>query len=232
MKRMFASLALVASLLPGLAAAQEEVIVTAQRRSADNYTDTKPAVGLKRTADFAVQEVTIAGDTRDPDARSNEIYATLANAIAQAPKSGVQLAYGELTIQPVTLRNYRDLTLKRDSRPDSQKVTLLIKAPLQNGRDAQAAQAAITAFVKAVKPVGRALMETNDDLTFSIVDPDQYRSAIADVIAADGKAMAAKLGPDYGVEIEGLNRPVEWARAGLSEVLLYIPYKLVIVPKR
>ncbi|MEI6641387.1 MAG: TonB-dependent receptor [Novosphingobium sp.] len=229
---MFASLALVASLLPGLAAAQEEVIVTAQRRSADNYTDTKPAVGLKRTADFAVQEVTIAGDTRDPDARSNEIYATLANAIAQAPKSGVQLAYGELTIQPVTLRNYRDLTLKRDSRPDSQKVTLLIKAPLQNGRDAQAAQAAITAFVKAVKPVGRALMETNDDLTFSIVDPDQYRSAIADVIAADGKAMAAKLGPDYGVEIEGLNRPVEWARAGLSEVLLYIPYKLVIVPKR
>ena len=232
MKRMFASLALVASLLPGLAAAQEEVIVTAQRRSADDYTDTKPAVGLKRTADFAVQEVTIAGDTRDPDARSNEIYATLANAIAQAPKSGVQLAYGEMTIQPVTLRNYRDLTLKRDSRPDSQKVTLLIKAPLQNGRDAHAAQAAITAFVKAVKPVGRALMETSDDLTFSIVDPDQYRSAIADVIAADAKAMAAKLGPDYGVEIEGLNRPVEWARAGLSEVLLYIPYKLVIVPKR
>ena len=232
MKRMFASLALVASLLPGLAAAQEEVIVTAQRRSADDYTDTKPAVGLKRTADFAVQEVTITGDTRDPDARSNEIYATLANAIAQAPKSGVQLAYGEMTIQPVTLRNYRDLTLKRDSRPDSQKVTLLIKAPLQNGRDAQAAQAAITAFVKAVKPVGRALMETSDDLTFSIVDPDQYRSAIADVIAADAKTMAAKLGPDYGVEIEGLNRPVEWAHAGLSEVLLYIPYKLVIVPKR
>jgi len=231
-KRMFASLALVASLLPGLAAAQEEVIVTAQRRSADDYTDTKPAVGLKRTADFAVQEVTITGDTRDPDARSNEIYATLANAIAQAPKSGVQLAYGEMTIQPVTLRNYRDLTLKRDSRPDSQKVTLLIKAPLQNGRDAQAAQAAITAFVKAVKPVGRALMETSDDLTFSIVDPDQYRSAIADVIAADAKTMAAKLGPDYGVEIEGLNRPVEWAHAGLSEVLLYIPYKLVIVPKR
>jgi hypothetical protein len=44
--------------------------------------------------------------------------------------------------------------------------------------------------------------------------------------------MAAKLGPDYGVEIEGLNRPVEWTRASLSEVLLYIPYKLVVVPKR
>ena len=94
------------------------------------------------------------------------------------------------------------------------------------------AEAKIAAFVKAVKPVGRALMETSDDLTFSVVAPDQYRGAIADIIAADAKAMAAKLGDGYGVEIEGLNRPVEWARSGLSEVLLYIPYKLVIVPRR
>lgn len=44
--------------------------------------------------------------------------------------------------------------------------------------------------------------------------------------------MAARMGEDYGVEIEGLNHPVEWARAGLSEVLLYMPYRLVIVPRR
>ncbi|WP_298171793.1 TonB-dependent receptor [Novosphingobium sp.] len=233
MKLLFTMMSIALVTTPGLAMAQaDEVIVTAQRRSADDYNSAQPAVGLKRTADFAVQEVTITGDTRDPKGRSNEIYATLANAIAQAPKSGVQLAYGTQTIQPITLRNYRDLTLARDSRPDSQKLTLLIKAPLQNGRDAQAAEAAITAFVKAVRLEGRALMETSDDLTFSIVDPDQYRPAIADVIAADAKAMAAKLGPDYGVEIEGLNRPDEWNRAGLSEVLLFIPYKLVIVPKR
>jgi hypothetical protein len=231
-KRLFACLALAVSSLPGIAVAQEEIIVTAQRRSAEDYNSAQPAVGLKRIADFAVQEITIAGDTRDPERRADEIYATLANAIAQAPKSGVQLAYGEVTIQPVTLKNYRDLTLARDSRPDSQKLTLLVKAALLNGRNAQAAQATITAFVKAVKPDGRALIETSEDLTFSIVDPDQYRSAIADSVATDAKAMAAKLGPDYGVEIEGLNHPVEWARAGLSEVLLFIPYKLVIVPKR
>lgn len=75
-------------------------------------------------------------------------------------------------------------------------------------------------------------MEARGDLTLSVVAPDNYRSAIADIIAADAKIIAAKMGDAYGVEIEGLNRPVEWARAGLSEVLLYIPYKLVIVPKR
>lgn len=39
------------------------------------------------------------------------------------------------------------------------------------------------------------------------------------------------MGPGYAVSIEGLNMPVLWTRAGPSEVLLYIPYKLIILPK-
>ena len=96
--------------------------------------------------------------------------------------------------------------------------------------DAQGAQAAITRFVKSVEPVGRALMSQSDDLTLSIVAPDQYRGQIADAIAADARGMASRLGNGYGVEIEGLQCPVEWARAGLSEVLLFLPYKLKVVP--
>jgi hypothetical protein len=210
----------------------QEVIVTAQRSHGDGYSSSMPVVGLRRSADFAVQEVTITGDTRDAILRQDEIYQMLANAIAAAPHAGVQIASGEETLQLVTMANYRNLSLKKDNRPDSQKLSFLVKTPLGAGIDAKLAQAKIAGFVKAVKPVGRALMETSDDLTFSVVGPDQYRGAIADIIAADAKAMAAKLGDGYGVEIEGLNRPVEWARSGLSEVLLYIPYKLVILPKR
>ena len=228
--------ALLGILMPVGALAQDtgsqEVIVTAKRNQQDGYSASIPVVGLRRSADFAVQEVTITGDTRDADVRQDEIYRMLANAIAAAPKAGVQIASGEGTVQAVTLANYRSLALTRDNRPDSQKVSFLVKTPLGAGADAKTAEAKIAAFVKTVKPVGRALMETSDDLTFSVVAPDQYRGAIADIIAADAKAMAAKLGDGYGVEIEGLNRPVEWARSGLSEVLLYIPYKLVIVPKR
>ena len=43
-----------------------EIIVTAQRREADDYDDSIPVIGLRRTADFAIQTVAIAGDTRDP----------------------------------------------------------------------------------------------------------------------------------------------------------------------
>lgn len=209
-----------------------EVIVTAMRREAQDYSAEMPAVGLRRKADFAVVGVSIAGDTRDQAQRQGEIYDMIRAAIAAAPRAGVQLAYGERTLQALTLANYRELSLTNDGRPDSQRTSFLVKVALSGTMDAQAAQSAITAFVKSVKPVGRALMTETDDLTLSVVAPDQYRGAVADAIAADARAMAARVGADYGVEIEGLSRPVEWARAGLSDVLLYVPYKLVVVSRR
>ena len=235
MKNFTVLLGLLSVLCPLPALAQgvgmEEVVVTAQRRTADDYSADMPAVGLRRTADFVLQEVTITGDTRDKAAREAEIYDMIKGAIATAAHSGVQLAYGDHTVEPLTLESYRELTLQKDNRPESERVSFLVKAPLSAAIDAHAAQTRITAFVKAVRPVGRAQIEQTGDITLSVVAPDKYRGAIADAISADAKAMAARLGEAYAVEIEGLNRPVEWARAGLSEVLLYIPYKLVIVPR-
>lgn len=74
-------------------------------------------------------------------------------------------------------------------------------------------------------------MDAIGDPVLSVVGPDQYRLAIADLVAADARALAARMGPDYGVTVEGLNMPVQWTRAGPAEVFLFVPYKLVIVPK-
>lgn len=237
MKRLLVSMLAGASLLPWPVHAQmdegmQEVIVTASRREADNFDERVPVVGLRRTADFAVQEVSITGDTRDAGIRTREVYDMIANAIKAAPKYGIQLAYGERTVQPLTLGNYEDLTLTGGGRPDTSRATFLIKVPLTGAESGRTAEKRIDQFIKAVAPVGRAEFAGRDDLTLSVVAPDQYRGAIADAIAADAKAMAARMGDGYGVEIEGLNRPVEWTRSGLSEVLLYIPYKLVVVPRR
>ena len=227
----------VALAMPLPASAQDsglsEVIVTAQRRQEDGYSAEMPAIGIRRTADFAIEEVTITGDSRDPDQRREEIYGMVAAALAAAPAAGVRLAYGDDRVEALTSQNVHELTLVKDNnRPDTQHVSFLVKVPLAQGNDAQIAERRITAFIKAVKPVGRALMEASGDLTLSVVAPDQYRGAIADAIAADAKAMAARLGDGYGVQIDGLNRPVEWARSGVSEVLLYIPYRLSVLPRR
>ena len=210
----------------------QEVIVTGARREADGFDASQPAVGLRRRADFAIQEVTITGDTRDEAKRHGEIYDMVRAAIAQAAKSNVQLATGDTVVEPLTASNYRDLTLKKDNRPDSEHVSFLVKVPLGGGADAKAALERIDAFVKAVPSVGRALLERSDDLTLSVVAPDQYRPQIVGLVADDAKQMAARFGVDYAVEARGIERPVEWSRAGLTDVLLYIPYQLTVVPKR
>lgn len=209
----------------------QEVIVTGSRREAESYDARMPAVGLKRTADFALQPVAVTGDTRDSDARHEEMYQTIRRAIELASSHGVQLAFGSVVVQPLTLQNYRGVTFGTDNRPDTNRVRLLVKAPLNGAADARAATARIDGFLKAIKPVGRALVEANDDLTLSVVAPDQYRPEIARKIAEDAAAMAAKFGASYAVEVTGLNRPVEWSRASLTEVFLYVPYELVVRPK-
>ena len=232
------ALLLLAVSAPAPAPAQDmesdEIIVTSSRRSSasdDNY-ESKPLIGLKRTADFAVQYVVIAGDTRETPQRRDEILAMVKNAIDLAAQRGVELATGTLVVEPLTLGNYRNLPFTSDRRPDTDRVHFLVKARLPATGDTRAALDRIEAFVKAVPPVGRAQMSTAGGLTLSVVGPDQYRGRIVDLVAADSRAIAARLGPDYAVEARGLDRPVEWSRATLTEVFLYVPYSYTIVPIR
>ena len=208
-----------------------EVVVTGSRIEQDGYSRDMPAVGLRRSADFLVQEVTIRGDSRDPKLRATEIRQMLQKAVQMAGQHGVQLAYGDYVLTPLTLQNLDEIVLKNDSRPDSQKVDFLVKAPLSGKEGGAAAEKHIADYIEAVPEVGRAQMDESGDSSLSIVGPDQYRLQIADKVMDDARSLAAKMGPGYAVTVEGLNMPVLWTRAGLSEVLLYVPYKLVIVPK-
>lgn len=208
-----------------------EVVVTGSRVDQEDYSRDMPAVGLRRTADFLVQQVTIRGDTRDQKQRRQEIHEMLARAITLASKHGVELAFGDYILTPLTAATVDDLVIKNDTRPDSERVDFLVKAPLAGKESGTAAEQRISDYVEAVPEVGRAQMDESGDATLSVVGPDSYRGQIADKVAEDARAMAARMGEGYAVKVEGLNMPVQWARSGASEVMLYIPYKLVVVPK-
>jgi len=233
--RILLFLAILAASLPVMAQESgglEEIVVTARRAESRDYENGVPVIGLRRLADFAVQAVTVTGDTRDPDKRHEEIFAMIKGAIALAAKrSNIELATGEMIVEPLTMENYRSLSLHTDKRPDTDKTTFLVKTKLSAGIDAKAALDKIYAFIKDVPAVGRAEIEPTDDLTLSVVKPDQYRGAIIDLVAADAHATAAKMGSDYAVETKGLERPVEWSRASLTDVFLYVPYAYTVVPK-
>lgn len=219
---------------------EAEIIVTGSRiarpglDSMDPISlDRPPAIGLKQLADFAVQQVTIVGDTRDEAKRRDEIFAMVKKAIELAGKrGGIELATGTYVVEPLTLANYRNLELEEDDeRDDVEQVSFLVKTRL-TGTDAKAALERIEAFVKAVPAVGRAEMEKEGDLTLSVVGPDRYRAAIVDLVAADARAMAARLGPAYTVRADGLDRAVQWSRASLTEVYLYVPYSYSVAAAR
>lgn len=233
----FARALIVVALLAGTAPAlvqraqAQEIVVTGSRIQSDNYDASMPIITLRRTADFAVQQVKVTSDTRDPTARQNEIYAMIRNAIGLSAKFGVELGSGEYIVEPVTLANYSNLTLTKDDRPDTSQTVFLVKTRLVPGMDAKTALDRITKFIAAVPAVGRAEMKPEDDLTLSVVNPDQYRPQIVDLVAADAATVAAKFGPGYGVEVKGLDRPVLWSRASLTEVFLYMPSAYVVRPK-
>lgn len=213
----------------------QEVIVTGSRRGGylNSYADgdSRPFVHLRRTADYIVQTVRVVGDTREDGKRREEVYAMVRNAVELAGKHGVELSTGTYIVEPLTLANYTNLPLSGDGRADTSVATFLVKVKLEPGMDAKTALGRIGKFIAAVPTVGRAEMQALGELSLSVVNPDQYRGQIIGLIAADAKASAGMFGPDYGVQISGLDRPVEWTRGSLTEVFLYLPVTYVIQPK-
>jgi len=220
----------------------QEVVVTAFRRLNPDNEDENGARAkpppvpasvqmLRRSADFAVEQVVVVSDTRDEDQRRGEIYAMTRNALEQAGKSGVQLATGDLVVEPLTLANYKDLQGVDDEDGGGQAVKFVVKTPLTPGGEAKPALARIEKFLKAVAPAGRAQIKPYSELTLSVVNPEQYRGAIIDLIAKDTAATSGRFGPGYGVEVAGLDRPVQWKRASLTEVQLYLPSTSTVRPR-
>jgi len=224
-------------LIPAEAFAQEldnaEVVVTGNRRSdMDTFVESRPVVGLRRPADFAIISVSVVGDTREMAPRRAEIMAMVKSAVELAPRFDVELATGSEVVEPLTLGNYRNLTFFNDNRPDTDRINFLVKVKLGPGVDGVIARDRMARFIKAVPANGRAeIRGSSADLTLSIVGPDKFRGEILDIVAADAKALTARLGPDYGVEIRGLDRPVEWSGVGLTDVFLYVPYNMVVRPR-
>lgn len=229
LSRAVIALILTASAMPAFA---QEMIVTAARRAPGNYGNAdmsgvipaqRPIIHLKRSADYVVQTVWIAGDTREAAKRKEELEATLRSAIGSAGRGGVELATGDYVVEPLTAASMKNLNYVGDGRPDTSRASFLVKVRLVAGIDLAAAKAQIAKFVASVAKTGRTTLTVAGEPTLSVVNPDQYRGAIIDLIAADAAEQAKRFGTGYGVAVSGIDRPVEWARAGATEVFLYLP---------
>ena len=241
MRKLLVALLMIGLVAPAWAQdGDQEIIVTAMRRLDPDDDDRRPVPivatpapiqMLHRSADFAIQQVVVTSDTTGEDARNAEIRAMTRKAIDLAGAGGVVLATGELVVEPLTVANYGEAAIVDNDEGGGSMVKFLVKVPLAAGVNAKAALARIEQFIKRVPAVGRAEIKAYSELTLSVVNPEQYRVAIIDLVAKDTATTAARFGTGYGVEVSGLDRPVQWRRAGLTEVDLFLPSASTVRPR-
>lgn len=210
---------------PGLG----EVVVTANRLNARYAQQDRPVIGLRREADSAVMTISISSDSRDEATRKKEIHTMLQSAMDRAATSGVELVTGNFELVPVTKANYQELPLVWAGRPDTSKVDIMVKVKLAGSTTA--AEKRIDDFVKAIPKSGRGAVDRTSGLTLTIINPDQYRQAIVELVAADARRQAAVFGAEYAVQVSGIDGQLFWSQISGTDVFLYIPYRYTIVPK-
>ena len=213
-----------------------------------------PVIGLKRQADSAVRQIEIVSDSREADMREREVKAMLLAAIGRAKGAGLSLVVGQYEVTEVTPENWRDhfpaLAGKpdtaadddddddddedEDTKPkpsfedDGSTATARVMVKTRLDGPIAAAQLKIAGFVKAVPATGRSLIVQKGGLALTIVKPDQYREEIYRRVAEGAKQAVSFYGPDYGVDVTGLDRAIAWTQVSNTEVFLYVPYSFSI----
>ncbi len=234
MKRTITVLALIAAACAAIPAAAQDALETVMvtgSRSSDS--DSQPYVVLKRRADHLVTSITVEDDTRDQKLRQEEMRNTLRAVIREAKRdSRITLS----VVKKDTLKDFTedliDLYITAGSRPDTSRARILVKTAITANDTFEGATGRIDDFVKRVPRIGRSETTNDEDWELTVVGPQQYHPGVVAKIAQDIKETLALFGPGYGVQIEGLYRPVQWYRAGQLDLAIYIPYNYTIAPRR
>ncbi len=216
--------------IPALLQAQdlEEIVVTGSAIERD-----LPGQRLVRKGDFLLLRVAINNDAREEDQREKEIHQTLLAAIKKANRqNGIEMSSVTPSgfVVPLTEANHR-IELNNGSRPDTSTAAFRVKSAIPEGvKDGEALVLNLRRFVNELKMTGRTLVDIDSDVEISIVSPSQYRDQVVQLMAKDAKNITSALGEDYRVIVNGIDKPVEWARVGSLNVSIYIPYSYIVVP--
>jgi hypothetical protein len=218
------------------AMAQDTIVVTGSRqdRSSANayFTSNGPsAIGVTRQADYFVTPVYVSSDSRDPDLRTEELFAMLTETLTRAEAAGITLVAGSYTLRPVTLENMRQLPLIGGNRPDTSRVLIYARMPLEGASPSvRATGEKIAGFVGDIPASGRSFIDIGTT-GLAIDNPEQYRTDVVRHIAKESTSYASMFGSGYGVRIDGLDGDLYWQQASETEVFLYIEHSFVIEPK-
>ncbi len=211
--------------------AVEEVIVSGLMDSGEYYE--MPAVTLKKQGDFLVQDVKIVDDSRDKDLREKEIRESLQALAESAKKQGnVQLAYGDEFLRTLDPKDKSLVFPKDNSRADTSYFSFSVKQKIDQQLSAQVQEAALEKFIKSAKKVGRTELDLMGEADLSIVTPEKYRYEVIQKIAEENTRLRQAIGQSWDIQLDGISNRVKWQRSGITELVIYIPYRTQLMCKQ
>ncbi len=217
--------------LGGVAAAEDEIVVTAARYMANDgeraAVSVIPHVTLKRRADNLVTQVRVICDTRDPTLRGEELRQTLRDMIAAAAASGgaITLSVGDTILVPFD-ESMIEKSIYPEGRPDTSYAAVVVKTAVTASDSYDGAVQRVRDFVAKTPKAGRTEILADGRWDLTLIGPERNRQELIGLIAADARQAAGLFGTSFGVEVDGLQNPIAWTQSGPLDLDLYIPYSL------
>ncbi|HEY0684545.1 MAG TPA: hypothetical protein VGD45_19565 [Steroidobacter sp.] len=138
MKKLFAIAGLFIVATSSWGQNVEEVVVTGARTEEGA---TMPGTFLRKTGDYLLLQVNVTNDTREAQARKDEIYATLRTALAAANRDGsIELSVIDENDLVIALKvDSATVVLRNGDRPDTSATRISVKTKIpQQGANGQA----------------------------------------------------------------------------------------------
>lgn len=218
-------------LAAGPAAAQDDstldsIVVTGSRVTYEDLQGT-PAVSITRSGDYLLQAIKLTNDSRDEQQRRRELNDTIGKLVA-AGGSRIQVLHGDtyrVTLTPA----HHDVEPVKGKREDTSEVELSLRRAL----DGPASQAAALAeemreFARSAEMSGRTEIDLEGETGVGMNRPERYRYELIAAIAKDTAQVTEALALDCGIQLHDLSSRIEWERVSAGELLLYIPYTMII----
>ncbi len=207
-------------------AQMEEIVVTGMRSG--EYSE-MPAVTIKKSADFLVQEIRLVNDSRSPELRKKEIISTIDAMLRRASsEKRIALSYGEGFLEPVELNDESLQILEDKKRTDTSTIDIFVKTTLAASDNAKERIAELRAFIGRAQLAGRTEIEPLGDIGLSIVNPERYRYDILAKISEENARIVQAMGTKCRIKLGGLEGRVQWERTDVAELTLFIPYGIEV----
>ncbi|MBL8547628.1 MAG: hypothetical protein JNL81_14270 [Hyphomonadaceae bacterium] len=215
-----------------------EIVVTATRYVEAYERFSIPHISNVRRADFAVANITISSDTRDSTQRIAELRQALQSLTRYADRNAAlsvalveedEDESGQARVVAFTVEKAM-ISLRAGSRVDTSQVTLAVRARISAADNLDSVEGRLGQFVQSIPRPGR-VEASMDEIQLTLTNPQQYRPQLIAAIAADATSVSNALGPGYGAQLNGLESPIAWRRAGDLDLRLFIPYGMLILPR-